>query len=114
MMQRPKLLVFLAGVGILLGTFGAMYSVSSAAPLLQPRDQFMTAFKEVGENQIRAPELRQMVEQEAEATYARRGTFLPLYGINVLLSLLLLSGCTRALRGSTWGISAWEFASLLS
>jgi hypothetical protein len=33
--------------------------------------------------------------------------------MDFILSMLLLAGCLRALRGTAWGWSAWKFACLL-
>ena len=34
--------------------------------------------------------------------------------MNVILSFLLFAGCARALRGQSWGLSAWMLAALAS
>src|SRR5262245_29386043 len=42
-------------------------------------------------------------EQIAGMLYDKRGVWLPLAAISLILNLLLLLGCLRALRGSAWG-----------
>ena len=49
-------------------------------------------------------------EQMAGMLYDKRGVWLPLAAISLILNLLLLLGCLRALRGSAWGASAWSTA----
>jgi hypothetical protein len=119
---RPPLLYVLASFGLILGGFGASYSSCQAASLLQTRDQFAAGVREEAERRLpTAPdqlvtkdELMHMIERQAEVIYSRRGVALPLDAMNFILSALLFAGCGRALRGHSWGLSAWSLAAIAS
>jgi hypothetical protein len=111
-MRRPPFLVVMAIFGLLLGSFGALYAINNATLFLMPRDAYSKSVHEQAEKLIPDEGLRRFQEQRAEAEYDRRNTALPLAGMNVLLSCLLVAGCARALRGSAWGASAWSVAAL--
>ena len=53
-------------------------------------------------------------KREGEARYARRNAALPLAAMGGILSCLLLAGCLRAMRGDSWGVSAWALAASAS
>ncbi len=108
----------LGAFGLVLGGFGMVYSLNSATSLLEPRDQYVRVIADNAEKSpipIAPPaELRRMGERIAEVRYSRRGVVLPLAGMDFILSTLLLAGCLRAMRGQSWGLSAWSLAALAS
>jgi hypothetical protein len=118
---RPRLLTLLAALGMLLGCFGALYSMVVFRSLLEPRDRYIETYREaasreplmVGEG-VSKEDVERLFEQVAGAIYDRRGTAIPLAAINVILSTLLFLGCGRALRGNPWGLSAWTLAAAAS
>jgi hypothetical protein len=113
--EKPPLLYLLAAFGLVLGSFGGMFALSKALPLMSTRDQYVTAYKEWFEKLPAAKEeTTALAEKEADVIYSRRGVALPLAGMNIILSTLLFLGCGRALRGSPWGWSAWRFAAMAS
>lgn len=103
---------------MVLGGFGAMYSIASAPLLLGTRDNFVRTFREASMRQLPsvAPpaQLEQMAEREADARYNRRNAQLPLLAIELIVSLLLFAGVTRALRGQRWGVAAWSLAATVA
>lgn len=118
-------------VGLLLGAFGAFYSLAAASPLLASRDQFVEAYRETAERELAnypatppAPvpgstlrpfsrdELMAIFGKQADLLYSRRGVALPLAAINFILSVLLFTGCVSARRRQIWGLQAWELAAL--
>ncbi|HEY7957353.1 MAG: hypothetical protein ACHQ17_11550 [Polyangia bacterium] len=120
--KKPRLLVVLGALGLVLGAFGIMFSVAQASSLLVSRDDYVTAIREAAEKQIgnlppklgTKDELTQLMEKRADVVYSRRKVALPLAAVNVILSFLLFAGCARALRGQSWGLSAWMLAALAS
>ncbi len=120
-MVKPRFFKLLVAFGMVLGGFGAFYTLASSLPLFSSRDQFVAACREAGEQQAAAmsslgskEEVMHMFELQADARYSRRNVQLPLAAMNIILSLLLFAGCTRALRGQMWGLSAWTLAALAS
>jgi hypothetical protein len=98
-----------------------MLAISSALPLLESRDHYVSAFSEEATHlfelspKVGTPdELRRLAEKEADAVYGRRGAALPLHAINLILSTLLFSGCVRTLRGLSTGPSMVRFAAAAS
>jgi hypothetical protein len=131
--RKPILFMLLAGIGILLGSISAMYSGSVGAWFLMDHDSFVSTYLEApGVAELNAspspgPSLspspsptssllpnRAPAEQAAETLYSQRGVVLPLAAMDVIISLLLLFGCLRALRGDAWGLSAWSIACLVT
>jgi hypothetical protein len=113
--DKPALFYVLAAFGLLIGSFGGMFALSKAAPLLGSRDQYISAYREFAEKLPgHDAQSLKMAEQEADAIYSRRGVALPLAAMNLILSTLLFLGCGRALRGSPWGLSAWQLAVVAS
>ena len=132
--HKPKLLKALAGIGILFGALGSMYAAASVGEFLTDRDEFINRYQKAVEARMEAltpspspspspspnavasplPDLSKVPEQIANKIYARRGVTLPLSAVNLILSMLLLVGCLRALRGTAWGLSAWNLACLAS
>ncbi len=115
--SKPPFLYVLAAFGLLLGSFGTMYALSSASPFLFTRDQYVNAVREEAENQLPMPAdegeratMLKLEEREAELLYDRRNVALPLGAMNLILSLLLFAGAWRAMRGQAWGVSAWTLA----
>lgn len=113
--NKPPLLYVLAAFGLVLGSFGTLYALSSATPFLLTRDQFLAAYHEEAERHPLLPsepaaraQFLELGEREADVLYARRGVQLPLAAMNLIVSLLLLAGTTQAMRGQAWGISAWS------
>jgi hypothetical protein len=103
------------------GGFAGLYAVAAAAPLLQPRDQFVAAWQEQArlllsiQPQKEVPDrdaFERVIEREGDAIYARRGAALPLYAMSLILSGLLFLGCARMLRREAWGLSAFELAAV--
>jgi hypothetical protein len=120
-LKKPALFKVLAIFGLILGGFGSLYSFASSMPLLSSRDQYVAIYREAAEKQsavVPTPALRDelvhMYERQADTVYSRRGVQLPLAAMNIILSMLLFAGCTRALRGQGWGLSAWTMAALAS
>jgi hypothetical protein len=119
--RLPRLVVVLAWIGMALGGFAGLFAASSAGPLLGSRDRFVADCREYA-SRLPSPLvqgkdrdlLERVIEREADVTYSRRGVALPLAATNAILSLLLLVGCARALRGEAWGASAWSLAALAS
>jgi len=106
--EKPPLLYILAALALLLGSFGTLFTVSRAVPLLLSRDQFVS---EVRHSAERLPlNVNDVAEKEADVVYSRRGVALPLAAMNLILSVLLFLGAGRAMRGSPWGLSAWHVA----
>src|SRR5258706_907512 len=99
---------------MLLGCFGALYSMVVFRSLLEPRDRYVATYREAAAREplavadgVPKQEVEQLFERVAGAIYDRRGAALPLAAMNVILSTLLFLGCGRALRGNPWGLSAW-------
>jgi len=117
---RPPLLFILAAFGMILGGFGMLYAMTAGAALLAPRDAYLQAHHEAAEKQLggATPEAREelvrLTEKQADVIWSRRGVALPLAAIDLILSFLMLAGCLRALRGQSWGLSAWLLALKLS
>jgi hypothetical protein len=118
--KTPIVFRLLAIVGVLLGSFGSFYTLLQGTALLAEHDQYVRSYREAAERALPplapgTPDDRgALFEKVADARYARRGVALPLAAINVILSLLLLAGCLRALRGQAWGLSAWTVAAAAS
>jgi hypothetical protein len=119
--SKPPLLYVLAAFGLVLGSFGTLYALSSASPFLFTRDQYVSAMRDEAEKQLPLPAevvdrnaMLALEEREAEVLYDRRGVALPLGAMNLILSLLLFAGAARAMRGHAWGVSAWTLAAAAS
>ncbi len=119
--SKPPLLYVLAAFGLVLGSFGTLYALSSAAPFMFTRDQYVNAMRDEAEKQLPLPAdaadrnaMLALEEREAEVLYDRRGVALPLAAMNMILSLLLFAGAARAMRGHAWGVSAWTLAAAAS
>ncbi len=119
--SKPPMLYVLAAFGLVLGSFGTLYALSSATPFLLTRDQFVGAVRDEAEKQLPVPadgadrgQLVHLEERKAEVLYARRGVALPLAAMNLILSALLFAGTARAIRGHAWGVSAWSLAAAAS
>lgn len=110
----PALLSVLAISGVVLAGFGATSSMSTAMRLLQSRDELVRLARDDAARTpspvIPVEELQKLAEREADVRYQRRNAELPLRAIDFILSCLLFAGCTRALRGDGWGVSAWQLA----
>ncbi len=115
------MLSFLAGLGLVLGTFGALSSVAIVLPLVDSRDSFVSMYREIAEKQralptelggpeIKSGELVKEAEREGDIYYGRRGTAIPLAIVNFVLSGMLFIGCGGALRGLKSGVQNWRFA----
>jgi hypothetical protein len=126
---KPPLFKLLAGIGILFGSLSAMYATFSARAFLMERGAFVDMYEEAAKtlvapspspspspspNPALAVAREKLPKQVAETLYARRGVILPLAGINLILSTLLLFGCLRAWRGTAWGLQAWTLTCVAS
>jgi hypothetical protein len=119
--RRPLILTLFCWIGITIGFGGTILSFFSSLPLLESRDRYVSAFSEdaarifhPAASLATSNELRALAEKEADAIYGRRGVALPLNAANFVLSLLLLSGCARTLRGLSSGPEAIRFAAAVS
>jgi hypothetical protein len=115
---RPTLLSILAVVGIVLGACGTMYALSSAPLYLGSRDAMVRLYRETAAKSASsltpADQLELMAEREADVRYRRRNAQLPLTGVTLIVSCLLLAGCSRTLRGQAWGVEAWTLAAMMA
>ncbi len=124
MAAAPKLpfLTVLAWFGLLLGSFGSLYGLASAAPFFASHDAFVSGRRADVEQQLAGkppddPERQRAVttvERAAEALYARRGAIIPLAILNFVLSMMLFVACGRALRRLPSALSLWVLAAALS
>jgi hypothetical protein len=120
--RKGRFFTFLGTCGLLIGLFGILYSLADATSQLASHDDWIAAFHRpldsLDETKlppgVHKDDLIKVADQQAETLWARRGTALPLAAINLILSLLLFTGCMRALRSDPWGLSAWRMASVVS
>ncbi len=129
--RLPPLLKLLASIGIIFGALNALSATSIARLLLSDREEFIASFRDQAGQPAASPSpspspepvvspspsptpepLFSMTpaEQAADRLFSLRGVILPLAAIALILSLLMLAGCLRTLRGSAWGLSAWTTA----
>ncbi len=117
-MRVPRAFRLLALLGVLLGSWSALYAFMHVTELLVSRDQFINAYRDADLaptiTDESADARRARLEQVADALYSRRGAALPLAIADCVLSALLFVGCFRALRLSLWGVQTWGFACLIS
>jgi len=126
--RLPSFLKLLARLGVIFGALNAWLVVASIPYLFVDRDEVIQAYREQTEaltspapfasaspSPSPSSELFARVpgQDEAERYYQALGWMRPLAGITLILSVLLLFGCARALRGSRWGHSAWSTACAL-
>jgi hypothetical protein len=106
----------LALAGVLIGSTSALFAMSIGRELLADRDELIQKVRQQsGPSPSPSPSPSPTPgvptpEEAAGAMWDARGVVLPLGAIWLILSLLLFSGCLRALRGSAWGASAWKTA----
>jgi hypothetical protein len=117
-MRVPRAFRLLALIGVLVGSWSALYALTHAGELLVTRDQFINSYRDADLAPVitgESPDARRArLEKVADALYSRRGVALPLAIADCLLSGLLFIGCFRALRLSVWGVQAWGFACTIS
>jgi hypothetical protein len=121
-LKRLPFLTVLAWMGLILGSFGSLYGLASAAPFFVSHDAFVAGRRADVEQQLAGkpptdPErvrAVETVERAAEALYARRGAIIPLAILNFVLSMMLFVGCGRALRRLPSALSLWVLAAALS
>jgi hypothetical protein len=113
----PALIYVLAAFGVITGSYGAMASVKEAAMFAKPREFYLAMvttrnepFKSLGG----AAAIDRFDAREADALYGRRNAALPIAVLGILLSCLTFAGAMRAMRGDSWGLSAWRFAAAAS
>ncbi|MEO6955044.1 MAG: hypothetical protein ABI321_24805 [Polyangia bacterium] len=123
---RPRLLVVLAVIGFLYGTLGIVTSLSSFVTLTGSHDAFTAEVKRQADKLVPqaeagkpTDELATVALRKAEALWTRRGVLLPLAGGNLIVSVLILLGCSRIWsaddpRGRrAWARSAWQLGCLV-
>src|SRR5438093_855707 len=109
---RPALFYVLAAFGLVIGAFGTRNAVVNGLSLTAPREVYVRAISEFNQAAFKpmiqsTDDLEAWSKREGEARYARRNAALPLAAMGGILSCLLLAGCLRAMRGDSWGVSAW-------
>jgi hypothetical protein len=115
--RQPALLYVLAAFGIIAGGYGSINSVTSAAMLLKPPEEFaklIVEHNELWQPQLPKAELDRQSAREAEAAYGRRKAALPLAAVGLIVSCLLFAGCIRSMMGDRSGASLWSLAALAS
>ncbi len=117
-MRVPRAFRLLALMGVLIGSWSALYALTHAGELLTSRDQFINSYRDadfaplISDESVDARRAR--LEKVADALYSRCGVSLPLAIADFVLSGLLFLACFRALRLSLWGVQAWSFACAIS
>ena len=113
----PALVYVLAAFAVISGSYGAMRALGTAAMYAKPREvylQLVTANNDGLKPFVGAAELEKYDAREADARYGRRNAALPLAIVGLILSGLMFAGAMRAMRGDSWGLSAWRFAAAAS